>query len=131
MGLRYVLRLLLATVALTLAFAASANAAPAVFGVNNLWPYNDAGQLGREVALSQQLGVQSDRIIIEWGVLQPRRNQFAWSSLDNYYRAMDALGIKPLIDLVGSPAWGREQGGSLSPWPQGPQVDGEDQGFRR
>src|SRR4051794_27268197 len=131
MGLRYLLRLLFTTVALTFALAASANAAPAVFGVNNLWPYNDAGQLGREVALSQQLGVQSDRIIIEWGVLQPRRNQFAWSSLDNYYRAMDALGIKPLIDLVGSPAWAREQGCNLTRCPQAPQYDSDYQSFVR
>ncbi|MFL5885843.1 MAG: hypothetical protein ACJ77M_12300 [Thermoleophilaceae bacterium] len=131
MGLRHVLRLLLATVALTLALAASAEAAPAVFGVNNLWPFNDNGLLGREVALSQQLGVQSDRIIIEWGVLEPKRNQFAWSSLDGYYRAMDALGVRPLIDLVGSPAWAREQGCGLSRCPQAPQFDDEYQSFVR
>jgi hypothetical protein len=125
------MRTLLATVVATLALAGTATAAPAVFGVNNLWPYNDPGQLSREVALSQQLGVQSDRIIIEWGVLEPRRNQFAWSALDGYYRVMDALGVKPLIDLVGSPAWAREQGCGISRCPQAPQFDGDYQSFVR
>ena len=58
--------LALATIVATIAIASHANAAPAVFGVNNLWPFNDAPRLASEVALSQQLGVQSDRIIIEW-----------------------------------------------------------------
>src|SRR3954453_3973964 len=100
------------------ALAAPAGAAPAIFGVNNLWPYNNAPELAREVGLSQQLGAQSDRIIIEWGVLAPRRNVLAWSSLDNYYPAMDARGMRPLIDLVGSASWTREQGCSLSRCPQ-------------
>src|SRR5436190_6128446 len=123
--------LALATIVATIAVVSNASAAPAVFGVNNLWPYNDAPRLAQEVALSQQLGVQSDRIIIEWGVLQPRRGTFAWSSLDNYYRAMDALGLRPLIALVGSPAWAREQGCSLTRCPQAPQYDSDYQSFVR
>jgi hypothetical protein len=120
-----------ATAAAALVLAAPASAAPAVFGVNNLWPFNDGARLAQEVGLSQQLGVQSDRIIIEWGVLEPKRNVFAWSSLDGYYRAMDALGIRPLVDLVGSPAWAREAGCSLSRCPQAPAHDADYQAFVR
>jgi hypothetical protein len=131
MTLRMLVRALVATAVATIGMVSSASAAPAVFGVNNLWPYNDGARLAREVALSQQLGVQSDRIIIEWGVLEPRRHAYAWSSLDGYYRAMDALGIRPLIDLVGSPAWAREQGCNLSRCPQAPAFDGDYQSFVR
>src|SRR4051812_41393890 len=113
------------------ALAAPAGAAPAIFGVNNLWPYNNNPELARQVGLSQQLGAQSDRIMIEWGVLEPKRNVFAWASLDIYYRAMDTLGIRPLVALTGSPAWARDPACGLSRCPQSPAHDGDYQNFVR
>jgi hypothetical protein len=116
-------------VAASLSLAAPAGAAPSVFGVNNLWPYSNNAELGREVGLSQQLGAQSDRIIIEWSVLEPKRNTFAWASLDLYYKAMDELGIRPLVDLVGSPSWARDPGCGMSRCPQAPAYDGDYENF--
>jgi beta-glucosidase len=73
-----------------------------------------------DVALCQQLGLDSYRFSIEWSRIEPERGEFSTAALDHYRRIGEALlerGIEPIVTFhhFTSPRWLAEQGGWAEP----------------
>ena len=83
------------------AFAATAQAVPAKFWgvVPQVIPSDEQFQT------LERGGVDSIRIPVEWGGVQPNGGAFDWSGVDNTVRRAANVGIEVLPFLSGAPSW--------------------------
>ena len=72
-----------------------------------------------DVALQAKLGMQSHRMSIEWGRVEPREDRFDCAALDRYREEtalLRASGIEPMVTLhhFSFPTWLAERGGAIA-----------------
>jgi hypothetical protein len=96
--------LLVALIAILALSATPAHAASKPFGFNsalnvlNLPAAQPASQMSGAGATTARIG-------IHWSWVEPARDSYSWSGIDAAYDADLARGIKPLLQIYGSPKW--------------------------
>ena len=71
--------------------------------------------------------VRTNRFVLKWGWVQPRRDSFDWESADRFFGELASHGIRAVPSLWGNPDW---VGGSASTPPiGGPQGEQAWRGF--
>src|SRR5215208_2644488 len=95
--------------------AGPARAAPAglphdFFGVITLG-YEPVAEMNREAAN----GVQSNRVLVNWAVIEPRRGAQDWTYYDNFIGNLAAAGLQGDPQLLAVPSW-------ISPHPNRPPI---------
>lgn len=76
----------------------------------------DDERLRSVIADSQAAGARVARYGIIWKHVEPRPGRFRWGYYDRVYQQLLAHGIRPLPELIDSPAWAR---------PSRPRVSGD------
>jgi hypothetical protein len=108
--------LLLAAIALTLAAAPHASAAPGVkFGLtDDAWLTSGSGTLDQRLAKLDTLGVRVVRYTLRWDQIahtrptvpaDPTDAAYNWSAADPVLDGLKQHGIEVVLQLVGTPAW--------------------------
>ncbi len=101
-------RLLLVLVGLAaLALPAGATASPSVrYGIqDDAWLEWGPGTLDQRLAQLNALGVEVERVTVDWRATEPRRGAYDWSRPDLLLHGLHAHGIAPLVTLYGTPGW--------------------------
>lgn len=101
-------RLLLALFCLAaLVLPASAPASPYVrYGIqDDAWLEYGPGTLDQRLSQLNALGVEIERVTLDWRATEPRPGTYDWSRADLLLRGLHAHGIAPLVTLYGAPAW--------------------------
>jgi hypothetical protein len=112
----YRLPLLLAAIALTLAAAPHASAAPGVkFGLtDDAWLTSGPGTLDQRLAKLDVLGVRVARFTLRWDQIahtqptaptDPSDAAYDWTIADPVLAGLREHGIEVVLQLVGTPAW--------------------------
>ncbi len=123
MASRRLLVLLVTAVGVLTVAAAQATASPAVrFGIqDDAWLEHGPGSLAERVATLEQLGVDIVRVTLNWGTIEPAREQYDWTRADALLEALRQGGLTPVVTLWGSPAWAN--GGRGPNWAPLPRAD--------
>src|ERR1700755_2585016 len=101
------LRACIAAFAVSLCFAASAQALPA-----NFWGVVfQAEPTEIQFQRLKRGGVDSMRLPVDWAAVQPERGStFSWGGVDQVVKRASAAGIDVLPFLTGAPNWAVPQG---------------------
>ncbi len=92
--------------------------------------YVESGAAEALAQQAQQLGVNWAKIDVAWSQIEPEQGQADYAELDDLVRALDAVGIKLLLNIYDAPDWSRSSyretmNSALLPY-GGPPVDLED-----
>jgi polysaccharide biosynthesis protein PslG len=104
-----------------------AQAAPA-FGFTDDW-----NNRHNWMPQSRLMGASVGRIYVSWGAMEQQRGSYHWANIDLAYWTMIASGLRPVLNVVGAPAWARPAGVTCTgcQYPPAPAYDGAWQQFLR
>ena len=119
--------LVLALLALAAGAPGQAQAAPA-FGFTDDW-----NNRHNWMPQSRLMGASVGRIYVSWGALEQQRGSYHWANIDVAYWTMIANGLRPVLNVVGAPAWAKPAGVTCTScqYPPAPAHDGAWQQFLR
>jgi len=86
--------------------------------------FEEFGPDPRNVAISAAAGATTDRVLVNWGEIEPVPGTFDWSANDDRYQRLIAAGIHPVLVLEGAPLWAAVSSG-------GPPAAAHDAEWRR
>jgi hypothetical protein len=77
-------------------------------------------EVRRDLALMREAGVAVLRVSVGWDGLEPRRNSYDWSFLDQLVAQAEAAGVRLIPYVAYTPAWNAPPG-AADPWRQPPR----------
>jgi hypothetical protein len=114
-------------------FASTVSAANTQFGVNANLFWRGPDQAAADVERAHTAGLQSVRTDVQWDRLEPSAKS-QWSAdyltyLDQVVRLITSRGMRPLLVVIGTPAWARANAGSRLTPPTNSQDYADTLGF--
>ncbi|HMC06251.1 MAG TPA: hypothetical protein VKG89_02545 [Solirubrobacterales bacterium] len=80
--------------------------------ISQFWYPNSPLTTDALLQASKDDGATIDRLVVGWGWSEPQNDSYDWQSVDIQYRAMAALGIRPVVTVYGAPDWATAGGPS-------------------
>jgi len=102
--------LTIACAAATLATGVTATTAVGSSGLrvgiaDDAWLEFGPGTIEERAARLKQVGAQVSRVTLDWRVIQPSREAYAWERPDALLGALRTAGVMPVVSIWGTPAW--------------------------
>ncbi|MBA2295595.1 MAG: cellulase family glycosylhydrolase [Actinobacteria bacterium] len=72
---------------------------------DDAWLEFGPSTLEARAARLKTLGADVTRVALEWPVIQPTRDTYAWERTDALLEALRTAGIVPVLSVWGTPAW--------------------------